>query len=501
MNATSPQLDTTFVSANESALIKCQTALELKELGDCKAALNAMRPFWPGLFDEPNVSELHPSVAAEVRLCSGILACWTGSQEQITQATVFAAQLINQSIEYFKSAADVKRAAAARIELALCRLSQGNLDEARDLITTALPKLSAGGTTWAKAIISLTMVESAQGRLQEAVTILADNATFFSRVVSHTYKGSYRLRFGSLLEMVADIEKRNEYLDLAREHYEEADYQFKLANDNRSRVDAKIGLGNVFLRTSKIEEAHQCLDEARRLALLDRNRVKLAQVDEARARVLVAEARLGEAEPIIQSAISVLEKNGQRSLLADALVTHGVIAARLKQTDHAQCIFQRAIELAHQTGAQRRAAIAALTLIEELDGAPLDTLCAAFDQANQWLSTSQNQHDLIRGNKAAEKLVSAFRNGQASDCPPSAFEAKLDQNLNLHGAVLKFEQGLVRQALVRANGSVTRAAPLLGLTYQGLAYVIESRHRELLKERTPIRRRPRKQQLACKKPA
>ena len=33
------------------------------------------------------------------------------------------------------------------------------------------------------------------------------------------------------------------------------------------------------------------------------------------------------------------------------------------------------------------------------------------------------------------------------------------------------------------NSSVTRAAALLGLSHQGLAYLIQSRHPDLLKER------------------
>jgi molybdenum-dependent DNA-binding transcriptional regulator ModE len=48
---------------------------------------------------------------------------------------------------------------------------------------------------------------------------------------------------------------------------------------------------------------------------------------------------------------------------------------------------------------------------------------------------------------------------------------------------------MIRKALVEVNGSVTHAASLLGMSYQGLAYLIESRHPDLLKERTPVRRR------------
>lgn len=44
-------------------------------------------------------------------------------------------------------------------------------------------------------------------------------------------------------------------------------------------------------------------------------------------------------------------------------------------------------------------------------------------------------------------------------------------------------------SLGQANGSVAYAASLLGASYQALCYTIESRHPDLLKERTPIRRR------------
>jgi transcriptional regulator with GAF, ATPase, and Fis domain len=54
---------------------------------------------------------------------------------------------------------------------------------------------------------------------------------------------------------------------------------------------------------------------------------------------------------------------------------------------------------------------------------------------------------------------------------------------------LKHERELIRQALAKGDGRLTRAASLLGMTYQGLAYIIEKRHPDLLKDRTPIRRR------------
>lgn len=55
--------------------------------------------------------------------------------------------------------------------------------------------------------------------------------------------------------------------------------------------------------------------------------------------------------------------------------------------------------------------------------------------------------------------------------------------------MLKYEGALIKQALAQSNGSVTYAASLLGVSYQALSYMIENRHKELLKARTPIRRR------------
>ena len=61
-----------------------------------------------------------------------------------------------------------------------------------------------------------------------------------------------------------------------------------------------------------------------------------------------------------------------------------------------------------------------------------------------------------------------------------------------HCRTVLAELGVIRQALAQSNASVTKAALLLGMSYQGLAYVIASRHPDLLKERSPVRKRVRK---------
>ena len=55
------------------------------------------------------------------------------------------------------------------------------------------------------------------------------------------------------------------------------------------------------------------------------------------------------------------------------------------------------------------------------------------------------------------------------------------------------EHDLIKQALEENEGSVVYAARSLGMTYQNLDYALKTRHKDLLKYRTPARRRPRKQ--------
>lgn len=128
-------------------------------------------------------------------------------------------------------------------------------------------------------------------------------------------------------------------------------------------------------------------------------------------------------------------------------------------------------------------------MIEEVAHLSREELQAAFVKARRWLAESQSKDVLLRVNEAAEKVVLAL-GGELSD--EAATEILLTKPPGLQQAVLEYERSLIKQALAKVNGSVTYAASLLGLSHQGLGYVIETRHKELLKERTPIRRRSRK---------
>ena len=81
-----PNLRTSHPATNEEAARLCQTALEQKDREDFAGAQQTMRRLWPGFGHAPKTEGLDPSVAAEIRLCAGVLTSWIGSRNQIEDA-------------------------------------------------------------------------------------------------------------------------------------------------------------------------------------------------------------------------------------------------------------------------------------------------------------------------------------------------------------------------------------------------------------------------------
>jgi DNA-binding NtrC family response regulator len=155
-------------------------------------------------------------------------------------------------------------------------------------------------------------------------------------------------------------------------------------------------------------------------------------------------------------------------------------------------VFQKAIEVALKVDARNNAGLAALTLVEEVDHLSPATLQAAYRQAREWLSNSQTQAVKLRLGDAAGKVTASVHVELSSE---EATEILLSKGFDFQGRILEYERSMIKQALAQANGRITHAASLLRLSYQGLAYIIEARHKDLLKERSPVRRRrPRKDQ-------
>jgi tetratricopeptide (TPR) repeat protein len=488
MRTASSKLDTSHLTANQEADLRCRTALELKESGEYDATLGAMFPLWKGIGTWPNTKGLHDGVAAEVLLTTGILTRWLGNRSEIKEADGYAKDLITESITLYEALGDSRKIAEARTELGFCYWRVGAHDEARIYFNEALKRLTIGGNARANALIGLSFVAWSESRYNEALKILTDNAPLFEKITSHTLRGTYHNQIGIVLEEIgAASKKRSDYFQRAISEYRAADEQFKLAKNFVFRAHVKNNIGNVLRELGRFREAHQFLEQARRLFMRVRDKVRTAQVDDTRAQVFIAQHKYAQAELIARTSARSFERAGRQCFLAETLITQGIALARLREPAHAQFIFQQAIEIAHHAGSLNRAGLAALTMIEEIDTLPREVQSVAYGQAREWLASSDSP-DVKPRLKAVTKKIDRARSMTKT---PNAHEVLFNKRLDLEAEVLKFERGLISQTLAKVNGKVTHAAELLGLGYQKLAYIIETKHPDLLKKRTPVRRRPR----------
>jgi tetratricopeptide (TPR) repeat protein len=456
-----------------------------------------MFPIWNGqIGTRPNTKAFSDAMVAEVLLTTGILTGWFGSRSEIKEADDYARDLITESIRHFEALGETRKVAEARTELAWCYWRSGDNDSARILCNEALKRLTIGGNVTiggnarANALIVLSFVEWAESRYGEALKVLTDNTELFERITNHTFKGTYHNQIGIIPEEIgAASKKRKDYFHRAILEYRAADEEFKLAKNVVYRAHVKNNIANVLRDLHQFKEAHEHLEQARRLFMRVRDKVRVAQVDDTRAQVFIAERKYPQAELIARTAARSFERAGRQCFLAETLVNQGIALARMHEPTRAQFVFQQAIEIAHQAGSLNRAGFAALTMIEEIDALPREVQAVAFEQAQEWLVSSDSP-DIKPRLRAARKKLAAQRQRESKTV--DVRDVLFNKRHDLEEEVLKFEHDLISETLAKVNGKVTSAAKILGLRYQKLAYIIEKDHPDLLKQRTPIRRRPRK---------
>ena len=338
------------------------------------------------------------------------------------------------------------KVAEAQIELALCYWRTGEHANAVDLLTLALEQLTSNSELRAKAIIRVAIVEIDAGHLTEALHELTNNAALFQKISNQTLKGCYYQALGDTLKDLWASGAPGDYVDRALVEYAAASYHFELADHKRYRANVENNLGLIYLQVNRCKEAHKHLDRARRIFAGLKDKGAIAQLDETRARALLREGKYTDAEKVARASVRALDKSDLQLPLVESLTTHGTALARLGNYGTALSTFRRAIEVAQQIGSLNLAAQVALTVFREM------------------------------GERLAVREKRSVLAGRS-----------LSKEIHL------LEHELIKHALESVDGSITREAKNLGISYQELHYMLDTRHKDLLRYRTPVRRRPRKQ--------
>ena len=480
------------LSINERAKLSVELSRRLEKIGEYEAAYEALSGFWPSRLQHPTLEGLDEPTKAEILLRAGALAGWLGGAKQIEGSQEHAKNLITESIEILEVLGENKRVAEARGELALCYWREGSYDEARinlanalSLVTDTDPELTA------TLLIRASIIETRTQKLQEAMRYCDKAAPLVEQSEDHSLKGSLHNQYGLVLRKLATPENREEYLDRALIQYAAASVHYEEAGNIRAVSRVEGNLGFIYFTIGRYKDAHQHLNRARRLFNELDDIGTVAQVDETRARTMLAEGNLREAERVIKAAVRILERGGQQALLAEALTTQGTIMARQGIYGRARGLLQRAIDVAETCGDLEAAGRARLSIIEELKNqTPPQDLAVTFHEAAALLQKSQDvsagRRLLDSGLKTIDALLEERK--EKADLPNDESWT----GFSLKREMKKIEARVIQHALRDAGGSVSKASRMLGFKHhQSLISLLENRHKELATLRSTRRQRRR----------
>ena len=516
-NTASPQELGESASFFERARRLCNLAKLQEESGDFETARATIIDYWERVGDRPRVEGLDDISRAEVLLRAGTLTGWIGSARQIPGAQEIAKDLISESAALFDKLDLEERGCEARVDLGICYWREGALDEARITLREVLKQLETGSSEQKlRALLNLAIVEKVSTRYDDALRIHTEAAPLFDKSRNHALKGKFHNEFATVLKDLGLAERRQDYIDRALVEYAAASFHFEEADHKRFLAAVENNLGFLYSSIRQFREAHEHLGRARSLAQGLKDIGTVAQVDDTRARAYLAEGRLAEAKAAAQDAVRALDQGDESSVLAEALSTLGTALARLRSYEKAEACLQKSIAVAHRAGDPERAGIAALTIVEELrNHLQHAELFNYYQNAESLLAQSQYPEIKLSLGECARRLLAAnefskpeggavtqhtngnvtqHTNGNGSfhkETVSKSADADLGNGYSLEELVLHYEGNLIKQALETSGGSVTRAARLLGITHQGLAFILNGRQKSLLSVRTPVKARRR----------
>jgi tetratricopeptide (TPR) repeat protein len=473
-------LDSPDLTPDQRARIRCRVAADSIHGGQYEKAREALGDLWQGTGERPNVHGLWETTAAEVLLQCGSLTGWLGTSKKVEGAQDKAKDLIGEARRLFEAHGLRERVGEAEYELGICYWRAGGLDEARVILREALRKVGGNDELKAKVLIRSTLVEVSAGRYNDALKILDEAEGVFS-ASPDAIKGRWHGQRGMVLRRLGAAEGRADYLDRAIIEFTAAAFHFEQAGHERYCGNAENNLAMLLNRMGRYAEAHKHLDSAQRIFTRLGDAGSVAQVRETGARVYLAEGLHDKAADAIESAVGGLEQAGELALLADALTVQATIEARRGHHYLSLPTFRRAIKIAEQAGASESAGAAALSLLEEHGASRLSE--------KEAFKVYCHADDLLRRTQDAE-LISRLR-ASARSVARRLAGLKMGEGFSLTEAVKDYEAKFIQRALADAEGSVSRAATRLGINYQKLVYLLETRHRHLLPARTPARKRRR----------
>jgi len=344
----------------------------------------------------------------------------------------------------------------AQVFLGLCYSRQGQPREAAILINQAATDTTDDLTRYV-ALLSSAVLDLEQKAWQSALDTLGLTAPMVDEIPNATLRGKFFHQRGLAYKLGGDF-------DAAINNYDSALVHFEEAGNDECQARTLNNLANLYICIDT-NRAHINIDPAISIFRRIGSQLELAQAYDTKAQIYLQEADYRRALGSANQAIEFLS-NDQQLWLPDFLSTRGRAFAGLKQIPEALADFTQAAERAELMGDKEAAGRSYLAAIASL---------ASQLSLGELIDLFRQVHRLTPDKKTESAMKILGRVVFASSLP----------ELEKTGRAQEGE--IIRKALEQAHGSIRKAALLMDIPRNTLAFKIKH-HSELV----PYLKQPRR---------
>ena len=469
----------TNFSQDHQARQQCELARQYENAGDYEEARAALEGLWSVVGERPLVEGLEPATKAELLLRVGSLSGWIGSAQQIATAQEFAKDLIAESARIFASLGLQEKAVEAQTDLAICYWRAGAMGEAAVWFQEALSRATSVENR-VRILINKSVIEIVSNQLDEALNVLNQAAPLLDQIEDHATHGRYHM------QRATAFKRRGGPDNLDRALIENAAASFHLEQARHTRYLARVenNIGFILMELERHDEALEHLNKSRQIFTTLKDSGSVAQVNETRAQVFLAQNRYVDAEQASAAAVTILERGDEHSLLSEALATRGIALAQLERHQEAFETFSRSAKVAEMAGDRVASGRTQLIMVEQLKNhlSPAD-LFKLYLEADEWVGDISDAETVERLRSASRIAIAAAQRALGRSIQELLASGSLKEE------VRRYEGALIKHALDESQGQVTSAARKLGMSHQGLCEILKSRHKGLRLKPPRLRQR------------
>jgi tetratricopeptide (TPR) repeat protein len=455
----------------------CNIAKQLEDAGEYADAARSMGEWWKGIGTRPKVDKLSAGKQAAILSRVGALSGWLGSMQQIPDSQEKAKDLISEGANLFEGIHEWADWAEARSDLAVCYWREGAFDEAKIILQDVLGgEFEFSPELQAKILLRSMNVEISTRHYEKAMFLINQAAPLIEGTGNNLLRGKFYFHRALILRSQAEDESNPKYYISSIADYGYASTYYKKAKHDGYVAMTENNIGNVFRLLGDFKNAHLHLDKALQMYENLKDKGRAALVYDNKARVLIAQRKLSDAELAALTSVNMLREGGEKATLAESLTTLGMVLTRGGALKQAIRTFEEAKETALEVGDRESAGNALLTHIEEFQPnlSPI-VFRSLYLEADGLLKNSPKAGTVNRLQRIARRQLE-------TEGAETVFETEKPFSwikFSLPEAMRLYERSFILKALNESRGRVTKAARLLGVSHQNLSIILHQRHKDL----------------------